>query len=127
MMMVALIMRPWIILMRTIGVACVILADDVLVLADGCEMLDQFARGLNHTHRYLQAMGAKIAPDKSYDFANDAAAVKWLKRTACNIDQNIEVVKDFRYLGAHLSSGTTVKSPTLSKRWDKALQQLRSF
>ena len=52
-MMVALIMRPWIILMRTIGVACVILADDVLVLANRCEMLDQFARGLNHTHRYL--------------------------------------------------------------------------
>ena len=119
-------MRPWILLMRTIGVACVVLADDVLILADGSEMLTLFAKGLNHTHEYLQAMGARIAPDKSYDFASDPIAVNWLRKTWwVKIEQQIEVVKDFRYLGAHLSSGATVKSPTLCKRWDKAIQQLR--
>ena len=40
-------------------------------------------------------------------------------------NNNIEVVKDFRYLGAHLCSNSSVRSPTICKRWDKALQQLK--
>ena len=44
MAMVALIMRPWIAIMRTIGdIRCFILADDVLILAQGQHMLGQFA------------------------------------------------------------------------------------
>ena len=69
--MVALIMRPWIVIMRTIpGVSCYILADDVLVLAEGAAMVGRLAEALNSTHEYLNDMGAKVAPAKSYNFAS---------------------------------------------------------
>ena len=67
--------------MRSVGVHCTILADGVLVLAYGNNMLRSCTKGLNHTHCYLQAMGATVASDKSYNFTSDATAAKWLKQT----------------------------------------------
>ena len=60
MMMVALIMRSWVFLMRAVaGFQSFILADDVLILANGKMMIGYFARALNATHKYLQAMGPR--------------------------------------------------------------------
>ena len=71
MMMVGLIMRPWIELLAFIGgIHCFILADDVLILATGKAMVGYFAKALNCTHKYLQAMGARVAPTKSFNFTN---------------------------------------------------------
>ena len=39
----------------------------------------------------------------------------------------IEVVDDFRYLGAHLSTKGNCVSSTLEKRWTKACQQLKKL
>ena len=62
MMMVALIMRPWItIIMTTLGVVCWILADDLLIIAQGQRVLIIITRAINATHRYLQTMGARVA------------------------------------------------------------------
>ena len=86
MAMVALIMRPWIIQMRRIaGIACYILADDVLVLAKGPDMVGRLAEALNSTHEFLQDMGAKVAPAKSYNFASVKTAVAWLEDTTWDI------------------------------------------
>ena len=96
MTMVALIMRPWIMLMRENGVQTYILADDVLILAKGPNMLHNFAKALNQTHDYLQQMGAKIAPDKSFNFASCSKAQKWLTETLwTHIKTRIEVTRDF--------------------------------
>lgn len=104
MMHVALIIRPWIIIMRTLGAACFILADDVLILAKGERMVAILARAINFTHKRLQSMGARIAPSKSCNFASTPGPTTWLKESWWNeISDSIEVVKDFRYLGAHLS------------------------
>ena len=66
MMYAALIMRPWIILMRCIpGVQAFILADDVLILATGKGMIGSVAEAVDKTHAYLHSMGANVAPDKS--------------------------------------------------------------
>ena len=71
MMIVALIMRPWAMLMRCYeDVVCYILADDVLITALEDRMYDNFVLALNSTHEYLQQMGARIAPDKSFNFAS---------------------------------------------------------
>ena len=106
MAMVALIMRPWIAIMRTfVDVRCFILADDVLILALGENMLGQFAKALNATHDFLQQMGAKVAPNKSYNFASGRKAANWLRQTTWDfIGATIEVVIDLRYLGAHLTT-----------------------
>ena len=71
------------------------------------ELLGLFAQALVATRQYLQAMGARVAPSKSYNFANAKQTTRWLQETWwSNIEANIEVVKDFRYLGAHLTSGS---------------------
>ena len=89
-------------------------------------MVAILARAIDFTHKYLQSMGARTAPNKSYNFASTPVATKWLKETWWNeISDSIEVVKDFRYLGAHLSTRGSSRSLTLMWRWDTALQQLR--
>ena len=75
MTMVALIMRSWILEMRNyIGISCYILAEDVLIISTGMKMASTFAKALNPTHKYLHKMGAKVAPDKSYNFASSKKA-----------------------------------------------------
>ena len=70
MCMVALIMRPWCLLMRKSGgVRSYVLADDVLIVATGSDTASNFAKALDTTHEYLHHMGAIIAPNKSFNFA----------------------------------------------------------
>ena len=127
MTMVALIMRPWIILMRKIsGITAYILADDVLMVATGEGMLNSIAEAINKTHSYLHAMGARVAPDKSYNFASSSEARKWLEQTWWDgIRSKIEVVPDFRYLGAHINTAKHCVSNTLDERWNKAMESLK--
>ena len=66
MMLVALIMRPWVILMRTVpNVKAYILADDVLILAAGPNMVSNAAEAIDKTHAYLHQMGAKVPQTKA--------------------------------------------------------------
>ena len=44
-----------------------------------------------------------------------------------HIDRSIEVITDFRYLGAHLTTRQATNSSTLDQRWEKAKQQLRKL
>ena len=78
MMIVALIMWPWVMLMRCFNVVCYILADDVLISAAGDDMYDNFVKALNATHDFLQEMGARVGPDKSFNFASRRMARAWL-------------------------------------------------
>lgn len=127
MTMVALIMRSWMLEMRThAGISCYILAEDVLIIGTGMKMVSKFAKAVNATHLYLHKMGAKVAPGKSYNFASSNKARRWFKNTLWkHIDCSIEVIADFRYLGAHLTTRQATSSSTLGKRWEKAKQQLR--
>ena len=129
MAIVALIMRPWIMLMRTFTeVQCFILADDVLIIATGVHMAATFVKALNATHLYLQTMGAMVAPNKSYNFASHSQVKKWIGETRWqNIEGTIEVVSDLRYLGAHLTTKANVNSATLDDRIDKAMMQLKKL
>ena len=127
MMLVALIMRPWIVLMKTVpSTQAFILADDVLVLTKGEDMLRNIPAAIDKTHAYLHAMGAKVAPDKSYNFGSTKQARDWLADTWWpGIGSKIEVVEDFRYLGAHLSTKANCVSKTIEKRWTKAMQMMK--
>lgn len=125
MMVVALMMRPWILMVRCMGMQPRVLADDVLMIARGPSMLSKFAAALNATHGYLHAMGAKIAPAKSYNFASTKAAAVWLAETWWeHIQAAIQVVKDFRYLGVHLATQWCRVYTTLAARGSKAIEQL---
>ena len=59
-------------------------------------------------------MGAKVAPDKSYNVASSKNVRQWLKNTLWDqIGSGIEVISDFRYLGAHLTTRQVTSSSTL--------------
>ena len=91
-------------------------------------MLSTFAGALNATHKFLHLMGAKVAPDKSYNFGSCLKARNWLKETIWeHIDSDIHVISDFRYLGAHLTTMQATSSSTMDKRWEKAKQQLKKL
>ena len=49
----------------------------------------------------------------------------WLKETWWrHIDAHIDIITDFRYLGAHITMRADCRSATMNKRLDTALQQL---
>ena len=121
MMIVAIMMRPWVSMLKGMDVQPKVLADDVLIIAQGKSMLSRMARALNATHIYLQAMGAKVAPTKSFNFASLATGREWLEKTWWHaIGDTTPVLKDFRYLGAHLNTSGTRKAATLDNRFGKA-------
>ena len=125
MMVVAILMRPWIVRMRGLQLQVKVLADDVLLLARGTDMVRTFANALRDTHRYLIAMGAKVAPSKSFNFASCKLARDWLQETWWEeIGAFINVQMDFRYLGTHLSTQVVRRHTTLAARAQKALSQL---
>ena len=62
-------------------------------------------------------MGAKVAPSKCFNFATTPTARKWLEDTWWhNLGAKIPVVKDFRYLGAHINTGGGRKAATIDTR-----------
>ena len=125
MMLVALYKRPWLSLMEEHNVEGRVLADDILILASGRKMLHRFGAALHKTHEYLHDAGAKVAPDKSFNFASTHKATEWLRETTWKIiGGRIPVVKDFRYLGAHLNTAGMRKAGTLDRRYDKAIAML---
>ena len=98
------------------------------IIGTGMKMLTKFAGALNTTHKYLHRMGAKVAPDKSYNSASTKVAMDWLRDIWWEgIRSNIEAVNDFRYLGAHLTVGSHCNSATQDKRWQKACSQLKKL
>ena len=101
------------------------MADDVLILAKGRRMLRQYTKALDYTHQYLQDMGSKVAPSKSYNFASTDRGRKWLEETWWKkIQANIAVVKDIRYLGGHLNTTGKMCRATIEARCEAGLLQL---
>ena len=81
-------------------------------------MIGRLAEALNSTHEYLNDMGARVAPAKSYNFASSKKAATWLSKTTWDhIGAKIKVVTDLRYLGAHLTTRHTPTSATLDAKF----------
>ena len=66
-LMVAILLRPWVHKMRTLGLVPRVLADDVLLTAHGEHCTDNFARGLYLTHEYLNDIGVTSQTVASFD------------------------------------------------------------
>ena len=52
--------------MESIGTDPRTLADDLLVTAAGSRHLELITQATNHTHKFLDAMGAKVATHKAF-------------------------------------------------------------
>ena len=67
-----------------------------------------------------------MAPSKSYNFASHPKVKRWISKIKWDhIEENIDVVTDFRYLGAHITTRDSATSSTMNDRVDKAIMQLK--
>ena len=121
MMVVALVLRPWVLEMRSYAVKPRKLADDLQILATGPNHLRLFQLAFDKTHEHLEAMGARIAPTKPIVFSPNKTASNWLedykwRRTGTTI----KVISNCRDAGAHLCiSRKRSTGGTLTKRYKK--------
>ena len=121
MMVLCLLLRPWLMHMRSINVVPRILADDIFIVSHGPGHLERFAHAYDETFAYLDAIGAKAAPKKSYTFSSCPNARAWLRtHIRKNINTCINNVLHYRDLGAHFSAGTLLSGATLLARFKKA-------
>ena len=104
MMIVALIMKPWILEMRRLGARGRILADDIFVAATGIRHRELFIAGYQETHEYLERMGAKMAPSKSYVFSPEPATMRALREMWWpGMRAHVDVIHHTRDLGQILT------------------------
>ena len=80
MMIVALLLRGWILEMREMGLLPRVLADDLQIVATGEDHLAACEKGFDATHKHFEEMGARLAPNKSIVFSTDGGARNWLKQ-----------------------------------------------
>ena len=66
---IALLFRPWIVRMRQLGVTPRVLADDILITAEGTGQYMEFCAAYDATIEYVTDIGGKMAPDKSVLFS----------------------------------------------------------
>ena len=70
-MFIAFLLRPWIIIMRAVGATPRILADDILVFAQGETHEATFKQAFDITHIFMRDIGAELAPAKSTTFSTN--------------------------------------------------------
>ena len=122
MMLVAFIMRPWIMIMREIGTIPRVLADDILILVLGPEHAAKLKQAYDVSHQYLKAMGAQIAADKSAVFSTCRRTRQWLRKHIWEeLGENIEVANNIKDLGAHLNLTKSPNAAVLNDRLVKAI------
>ena len=125
MLFVAVIMRPWVGMMTTLGLTPRVLADDILLIAEGPEGYAKFQSHFDTTHDYIHTMGATLAPSKSYAFATHNTTRAWLKSHIwTHLNQTIKVVLHTRDLGNHIN--TTNSNRNTTGLPDSPKPQLRS-
>ena len=80
MLLVALLLRPWMSHMTSMGSTPRTLADDLLTTAAGPDHANLTISAVNATHTYLQNMGSRVATTKSVLFASTEDGKKTLSK-----------------------------------------------
>ena len=97
MMLVALLLMPWIMQMRSLAAIPRVLADDLQLLAPGPQHLKTFEYAYNKTHEHPFDMGARLAPTKSIVFSTDSKVSSWMKTYKWRwVGATLAVVQDCR-------------------------------
>ena len=100
MMVTSLLLRTWVMQMRGCAVKPKILADDLQILSQGFNHLDHFEYAFNKTHKHIEDMGGRLAPNKSVTFASNETDRNWLRRHKWRrVGHTIQVITDGRGLG----------------------------
>ena len=102
----AVLLRPWVQLARMFHAVPRCLADDLHLYVVGEDVDERFRDALDASHRFVHAIGGRIAPKKNTLCSNCPGLRGRLKREHWPLlDSAIPVCLGFRDLGAHFSSG----------------------
>ena len=126
MLITSLLLRPWVLQMKDLGVKPRFLADDLQLMCTGKNHLQGFAKAFHATHRHLEDLGAKLAPKKSITWSSSAATRKWLTTHRWdNPKRTIKVITDGRDLGCHMNAAANrMYGTTLTNRLNKVADEL---
>ena len=129
MMLVALLMRPWMLQMTAVAVVPRILADDLQIFSSGTRRLENLAYAFDLTHKHMEDMGAMIAPTKSITAASDTTSRKWLRGHRWRrLRKKVPVLTDMRDLGGHLNTAANrTYGTTLTRRMRTIVDNVRSL
>ena len=117
MTMVALLFRPWVMLMQEQGVTPRVLADDLLILTHGTGHRARTVKTVEMSIEFFDDIGAKVAENKCFTFASDAPTRIFLRETTWRHSKcKIPNKSSFRDLGSHLNFTTTKNGSTIVKR-----------
>lgn len=117
MMIVAIILRAWIMQMKSLGVQPRLLAGDLHLLSIGTRHPEHVVHAFDKTHEYMEDMAAKIAPQTCYACSTNTTAREWLRSHRWRrIQRTIPVVNAMRDLGAHWCLGGRQVASTLTRR-----------
>ena len=130
MMIIALMLRPWMLQMQSIFPEPLAfprpLADDMLLYAVGETHFNPFIKAVNLTNQYLREMGAAIATDKSKLFSTDQPIRQWLAgfKWPSLSGQTIQTITDWRDLGAHIAVGARKVATSLNVRLQQGIRSV---
>ena len=121
-MIIALVLRPWTVIMIKEGCVPRLLADDMAVHAKGKDHAMKFHSAYNKTLEFLLDMGAKVAKKKCFLYSTSTNTRRWLELVQWEAFDNetIDVVVCARDIGAHLNTGIKANGATLTTRMEKA-------
>ena len=103
-----------------------ILADDLQLLAKGRQHLKRFEEGFDATHKHLEDMGAKLAPNNTIAFSSDESSRKWLRQHRWRrVGRVIQVITDGKDLGCHMNAAANrFHGTTFTKRMKNATEDI---
>ncbi len=128
MMCLALMLRPWMLIVREAGSIPRTLADDMLVISSGPSNLSDFVTQFDFTFQFLIDLGAKPAANKSYTFSSDTRARAWLITHFWRVAKStVDCVIAVRDLGAHISTGASLFGATLAGRFKQAIRAAKNL
>ena len=121
MMITSLLLRAWVVQMGEVYVIQRILADDLQLMCtgEGCkDQLRNFRDGFDATHKYLEDLGAKLAPKRSITLSSSTIARKWLGMHRWRRPgRTITVITDGKDLGCRMNATSNrFNWTTLTKR-----------
>jgi len=118
MTMVAFLMRPWIGVIKEIGATPRVLADDILVWDDSPQQETIVAKAYEATFMYINDIGGKAAPSKSYTFSTNRTTRKRLRDHIWQEagKQKIKVVTKGRDLGGQICFSQNYTGAVLTGR-----------
>ena len=120
--MIALLMVPWVNLIKEVGVEPRVLADDLMFSIAGPERRGLTVKAMQLSRKFFADLGAKVAVNKCFTFASDGGTRRFLTEMHWDADGlQIPCVGEFRDLGTHFNLTHNVSGATITERMVKGI------